>query len=67
MEWIMDNLMNIVVVVVVFGLALAVIIKMIRDKAAGKTSCGCGCDACGHATCSVKKFEKMAKEMDSEN
>lgn len=40
---------NIVSILIALGLALivtAIVVKMIRDKKRGKSSCGCGCAGC---------------------
>lgn len=47
-QWIIDNIATIAVSIVVLGVVAAIVIKMIRDRKNGKTSCncGCGCDGC---------------------
>ena len=48
MAWIISNLGTIIVALAVFGIIAAIVIKMLRDKKAGKhgCSCGCGCESC---------------------
>ena len=48
MTWLASNLGTIIVALVVFGAVAAAVIKMLRDKKAGKhsCSCGCGCESC---------------------
>ncbi|TDP46638.1 FeoB-associated Cys-rich membrane protein [Aminicella lysinilytica] len=46
MAWIIANAVNIVVCAVLALLVLAVVIRMIRNKKSGRTSCGCDCGSC---------------------
>ncbi|MBQ8825401.1 MAG: FeoB-associated Cys-rich membrane protein [Ruminococcus sp.] len=46
LEWISQNLATIIISVIVIAVVATIIIKMMRDKKNGKTSCGCGCDNC---------------------
>ena len=54
-EFIQQNLGSIVVGAILLTIIAAAVIKMIRDKRAGK--CHCGCDGCGG--CSKKKYPKQ--------
>ena len=47
LTWLGANLINIVLVAVLAGLIALVIRGMIRDKKAGKSSCGGSCSSCG--------------------
>ena len=47
LTWLGANLINIVLVAVLGGLIALVIRGMIRDKKAGKSSCGGSCSSCG--------------------
>ena len=47
LTWLGANLINIVLVAVLGGLIALVIRGMIRDKKAGKSSCGGNCAGCG--------------------
>ena len=47
--WIENNLGTIVVASVVAVAFAVVIVKMIKDKKAGKSSCGGSCEMCGMA------------------
>ena len=53
MTWLVSNLGTIIVALVIFGIVAAVVIKMARDKMAGKHSCSCGC-GCGSCALSGK-------------
>ena len=44
--WLMNNWGSILVVTVLTVIIALIIIKMIKDKKSGKTSCGCGCSNC---------------------
>jgi putative effector of murein hydrolase LrgA (UPF0299 family) len=50
--WLTENLGNIVVSLILICIVTAVIVKMIRDRKQGKSSCGCGCEHCAmHGKC----------------
>ena len=52
MGWLKDNLGTIIVSLVLASAVILIIVKMIRDKKKGKTSCGCGCAGCAmRASC----------------
>lgn len=46
MEWILNNIGTAVVLVVLLSVIAAIIRYIKKEKAAGKTSCGCGCKNC---------------------
>ena len=47
LAWLSANLINVALVAVI-ALAAGLIVRgMIRDKKAGKSSCGCNCASCG--------------------
>jgi len=50
--WLIDNLGNIVVSLILICIVTAVIVRMAKDKKQGKSSCGCGCEHCAmHGKC----------------
>lgn len=54
--WIKQNLSTIIVCMVLIAAVSGVIIKMVRDKKEGKSSCGCGCQGCAmYGSCHKKK------------
>ena len=70
--WLSANLINIVLVAVIVLITGLLIRSMVRDKKAGKSSCGgncascgacSGCSACG--TCGAAKPAAMNKSADS--
>ena len=70
--WLSANLINIVLVAVIVLITGLLIRSMVRDKKAGKSSCGgscascgacSGCSACG--TCDAAKPAAMNKRADS--
>ena len=70
--WLSANLINIVLVAVIVLITGLLIRSMVRDKKAGKSSCGgncascgacSGCSACG--TCGAVKPAAMNKRADS--
>ena len=46
MGWFTENLGTIVVSLVLIAIVALIVVKMIRDKKKGKSSCGCGCANC---------------------
>ena len=71
-SWLSANLINIVLVAVIVLITGLLIRSMVRDKKAGKSSCGgncascgacSGCSACG--TCGTAKPAAMNKRADS--
>lgn len=46
LEWLIANLGTIIVGLILFLILTAIVVKMIRDKKKGRTSCGCGCANC---------------------
>ena len=48
-EWLAANWVNIIILAVVGGLIVLAVIVMIKDKKAGKSSCGCNCANCAMA------------------
>lgn len=46
MDFITENLASIIVLIVVAVIVGAIVIKMVKDKKAGKSSCSCGCKGC---------------------
>ena len=52
LEWIRGNIGTIIVLFIVAAVVAAVIIKMVRDRKQGKSSCGCNCAECAlHGEC----------------
>lgn len=49
MEWLYVNWINILIISLVIVLVALAVISMIRDKKAGKSSCGCNCSNCAMA------------------
>lgn len=46
LEWLSANLGTVIVGTILFVILAAIVIKMVKDKKKGKTSCGCGCANC---------------------
>ena len=49
LEWIYANWANILILLLVAGVVALAVISMVRDKKAGKSSCGCNCAHCAMA------------------
>ena len=46
MSWILNNLGTIIPAAVLIAVAVLIILHLKHNKAAGKSSCGCGCANC---------------------
>ena len=46
LEWLINNMASLLIIVVLAVIIAAIIIKMISDKKSGKSGCGCGCEHC---------------------
>lgn len=54
--WLKQNLSTIIVSIILIAAVSGVIIKMVKDKKTGKSSCGCGCQGCAmNGSCHKKK------------
>ena len=49
LQFLQNNLGTIVVAAVLIALVISVIVKYVKDKKAGKSSCSCGCEGCPNA------------------
>lgn len=45
-EWLSENLATVIVCVILAVITAFIIVKLIKDKKAGKSSCGCNCSCC---------------------
>ena len=55
-EWIGKNIGTILIAAVLAALVALIIVKLVSDRKKGRSSCGCGCEACAlHDTCHAKK------------
>ena len=56
LSFLLDNLATIIIGLIVLLLAVLIIVKLVRDKRKGKSSCGCGCENCAMSkTCKSSK------------
>lgn len=46
MNWLINNIGTIIVLAVLTAIVVLIILHIKKDKAAGKSSCGCGCANC---------------------
>lgn len=65
LEWLAENLVNIVLIAVIAGIVALLIRGMLRDKKAGKHVCGGNCACCGG--CSACNGCKEASQADKRN
>ncbi|MEA4923511.1 MAG: FeoB-associated Cys-rich membrane protein [Eubacteriaceae bacterium] len=54
------NAATVIVALIVAALLALVIVKMVRDRKAGKSSCGCSCSMCGNNAC--REYKKPDKD-----
>ncbi len=53
--WIAENIVTILICLVLALVVTAIIVKLIRDRRKGKSSCGCNCAHCAMAGSCHKK------------
>lgn len=53
--WIAENAATIIICLVLAVIVAAIIVKMVRDKKKGRSSCGCNCAHCAMAGSCHKK------------
>lgn len=64
-DWIINNIGSIIVLLAVVAIVTLVLVKMIRDKRRGKSSCSCGCGGCAMKdTCHAKEKEYISINID---
>lgn len=44
--WLQENAGTLIISLVLAAVVAAILISMHRNRKAGKTSCGCGCESC---------------------
>lgn len=49
LAFIVDNLATVLVCLVLAAIVAAIIVKLVRDRRKGKSSCGCNCAHCAMA------------------
>ncbi len=45
-EFITNNLATIAISILLLGVVVAIIVRLVKNKKQGKSSCGCGCSNC---------------------
>ncbi|MBQ1685605.1 MAG: FeoB-associated Cys-rich membrane protein [Clostridia bacterium] len=58
MKWLIENWTTLLVIAAIATLVALIIVKMVRDRRAGKSSCGCGCASCPMSGSCHKAEEK---------
>ena len=52
MTYLMQNLGTIVIAAVLLAIVVLIVLRLMKNKKAGKSSCGCNCAHCAlHGTC----------------
>lgn len=44
--WLSENLATIVIALFLLVIVAAIVVRMVRNKRMGKSSCSCGCSSC---------------------
>ena len=57
-KWLSENWATCLVIAAIAVLVALIIIKMIKDRRAGKSTCGCGCASCPMSGSCNKAGEK---------
>ncbi len=55
MEWLKANLATIIICLVLAGIVAAIIVRLVKEKKKGKSSCGCNCSHCAMSGSCHKK------------
>ena len=56
LTWLSQNLAATAVSAVLIAIVVLIIVKLVRDRRAGKSSCGCNCSTCAmHGSCAIIK------------
>ena len=51
LDWIAANTANIIIIAILVAVVTVVIIKLVRDKKAGRSACGGKCSGCAMGGC----------------
>lgn len=62
LQWLSQNLATIIICLMITAVVTAIIIKKVKDKKQGKSSCGCGCSGCPMSSVCGKKSEADNKK-----
>ncbi len=46
LAWLCENMATVIIAAALIAAVAGILVKMIRDKRQGKSSCGCGCSSC---------------------
>ena len=46
LAWLSENIATILVLLVLVCIVTAILVRQIKNKKGGKSSCGCGCQSC---------------------
>jgi hypothetical protein len=68
--WLQNNIGNIIVSAILIAVVALIIRGMIRDKKAGKSSCGgncASCGLCGSESCSAAQMKKDLEKLKENN
>ncbi|GEM_PF-121528 len=69
LDWIAANTANIIIIAILVAVVTLVIIKLVRDKKAGRSACGGKCSGCAMGGCcgsaGLKNVSELASGMKS--
>ncbi len=46
LAWLCENAATVIIAAVLVAAVIIILVKMVRDKRQGRSSCGCGCSSC---------------------
>ena len=46
LQWLSENLATVIISLILLSVVALVIVKTVKNKKQGKSSCGCGCSSC---------------------
>ncbi|MCR5846952.1 MAG: FeoB-associated Cys-rich membrane protein [Lachnospiraceae bacterium] len=60
-SWLLSNIWTIVISVVLLVIVSLIIVKLVKDRKNGRSSCGCGCEGCSMNGSCNKKTSRQDK------
>ncbi len=62
MEWLVENIGTLTVALILIAVVAYIVLSVLKDKKAGRHSCGCGCENCAlRGKCCNSAPEKTAR------
>lgn len=58
LKFLLDNLGTIIISAVLVAVVTVIVVRLVKNKKQGKTSCGCGCEHCENSKYCHKENSK---------